>query len=98
MRSGSEETASGGCPSPGDENEKRSQIMNAINRRATLAPRIPKGRLRIDDAVVSGATDSPHATYLRRWLGLQAVRHRELLLNIEAASRINRGVVSASSR
>jgi hypothetical protein len=32
--------------------------------------------------------DSVHSPYLRRWIALSAARHRELLLNIDAASRI----------
>jgi hypothetical protein len=32
--------------------------------------------------------DSPYAPYLRRWIGREAARYRELLLNIDAASRL----------
>ena len=35
-----------------------------------------------------GADDSPHAPAIRRWLGHQASRHRDLLLNLQAASRL----------
>ena len=62
--------------------------MNAPIRHATPTPRMPKGRRRIDVAVSTGAADSPDAPYLRRWLAHQAARHRDLLLNIDAASRI----------
>jgi hypothetical protein len=41
-------------------------------------------RYRIDDAIA----DSPCPRYVRRWLIRRAVGHRELLRNIEAASRI----------
>jgi hypothetical protein len=62
--------------------------MNAPLHHATLPPRMPTGRHRIDVAVGTGASDSPDAPYLRRWLAHQAARHRDLLLNIGAASRI----------
>ena len=61
--------------------------MNAPIRHATPTPRMPKGRRRAA-AVGTGAADSPDALYLRRWLAHQATRHRDLLLNIDAASRI----------
>ena len=47
------------------------------------AERAPPGRRRRR----TGTADSP-SPYLRRWLGHQAARHRDLLLNIDAASRI----------
>ena len=61
--------------------------MNAPIRHATPTPRMPKGRRRAAAAVAPGTADSP-SPYLRRWLGHQAARHRDLLLNIDAASRI----------
>jgi hypothetical protein len=61
--------------------------MNAPIRHATPTPRMPKGRRRAAAAVAPGTVDSP-SPYLRRWLGHQAARHRDLLLNIDAASRI----------
>ena len=59
--------------------------MNTIFRHATPTPRMSR--------VWSGAKDSPHAPYFQRWLDHQAARHRELLLTIEAAVRISRGLV-----
>ena len=59
-------------------------------------PRMPKGRRRIDVAVGTGAADSPDAPYLRRWLAHQAARHRNLLLKIDAASRIALDLVRAT--
>ena len=32
--------------------------------------------------------DSPYAPYLRHWISQHAARHRDLLLNIEAACRL----------
>jgi hypothetical protein len=56
--------------------------MNTFN--APIKPSKP-GR-RVD---VSTATDdSPYSPYLRRWLNQSATQHRDLLLNIVAASRI----------
>jgi hypothetical protein len=62
--------------------------MNALTRHAMPTPRMPKGRRRIDAAVSTGAAASPDAPYLLCWLAHQAARHRDLLLNIDAASRI----------
>ena len=61
--------------------------MTATIRPAPPAPMMPRGRRRTA-AAAPGAADSPDAPYLRRWLGHQAARHRDLLLNIAAASRI----------
>jgi hypothetical protein len=44
-----------------------------------------------------GRDDSPFAPYLRRWIGRHAARHRELLLNIDAASRLRLVPVVVSS-
>jgi hypothetical protein len=62
--------------------------MNAPIRPAPPTPRMPKGRCLIDVAVGTGAADSPDAPYLLCWLAHQAARHRDLLLNIDAASQI----------
>src|SRR4051812_25514691 len=35
-----------------------------------------------------GGNESPYSPYLRRWLAQHAVRHRDLLLNIDAATRL----------
>ena len=72
--------------------------MNEPIRHATPTPRMPKGRRRIDVAVSTGAADSPDAPYLRRWLAHQAARHRDLLLNIDAVSRIALDPVREPSR
>jgi hypothetical protein len=68
--------------------------MTATIRPAPPAPTMPRGRRRTA-AAAPGAADSPDAPYLRRWLGHQAARHRDLLLNIAAASRLS--IVSAGS-
>lgn len=62
--------------------------MNAPIRPAPPTPRMPKGRRRIAVAVGTGTAASPDAPYLRRWLAHQAARYRDLLLNIDAVSRI----------
>ena len=61
--------------------------MNAPIHHATPTLRMPKGRHRAAAAVAPGTADSP-SPYLRRWLAHQATRHRDLLLNIDAAFRI----------
>jgi hypothetical protein len=51
------------------------------------APRVkPTPRYRIKFA--PRGEDSPYAPYLRYWIAHHATRHRDLLLNIDAASRL----------
>jgi hypothetical protein len=47
-------------------------------------------RVRRSEAV----QDTPYSPYLRQWITHRATQHRELLLNIHAASRI--GVIPVS--
>jgi hypothetical protein len=67
--------------------------MNATIGHATPTPMMPQRHRQTDAAVAAGVADSPYAPYLLHWLGHQAVRHQDLLLNIAAASRI--GLVPA---
>jgi len=60
-------------------------MRKTIRHIASLSAK-PMSRIHDEDG--SALEESPCSPYLRFWLGRQAARHRELLLNIDAAARI----------
>jgi hypothetical protein len=66
-------------------------MRTAIELAATRRAGTRRFRLRTDHS--TAADETSYSPYLRRWLTRAATRHRELLLNIEAATRLARGPV-----
>jgi hypothetical protein len=60
----------------------KTSIYPIARRPATFRP----CRHRTDDSPASG--ESPNSPYLRQWIARSAARHRDLLLNIDAAKRL----------
>jgi hypothetical protein len=67
----------------------------AVSSRITPPVAPPRSAYRVDRPPC--ADDSPYAPYLRLWLARSALRHRDLLLTIDAAARIGLAPVPVSS-